>query len=249
MKDNPIFTEEMLKDAAKGMDPNSLQYKRDILNMELDAVGTMYTVRDYNKLTEVDYTKYDRYITIKDIGESISSTVFLTLAVYYNQEEKRRELHALDMYHHINRDLDDIQKKSPIDYINDYTKYIQNQIEKFGGKHPEKILFDGTDQLFRDIRANLRDNNLGQHTPKRVDKDELETRIYRMQSLLFQGLLKISQNNCQLVIDELSNADYDANYYERTGKLKRLEVFTEYGHQDTLAALEYGSTYYKFLVK
>lgn len=249
MKDNPIFTEEMLQDAAKGMDPNSLQYKRDILNMELDAVGTMYTVRDYNKLTGVDYTKYDRYITIKDIGESISSTVFLTLAVYYNEEEKRRELHALDMYHHINRDLDDIQKKSPIDYINDYTKYIQNQIEKFGGKHPEKILFDGTDQLFRDIRANLRDNNLGQHTPKRVDKDDMETRIYRMQSLLFQGLLKISQNNCQLVIDELSNADYDAAYYERTGKLKRLEVFTEYGHQDTLAALEYGSTYYKFLVK
>lgn len=249
MKDNPIFTPEMLEDAARGMDPTSLQYKRDILNMELDAVGTIYTIRDYNKLINVDYSKYDRYIIVQDIGESISSTVFLTLAVYYNWDENRRELHIIDMYHHINRDLDDIQKKSPLDYVEDFSMYINNTIDKMKGKHPEKILFDGSDQLFRDIKASFRKNNLSQHTPKRVEKDDLQERIYRMQSLLFQGLLKVNMNKCSLVIDELGNADYDEKHYERTGKFKRLEVFTEYGHQDSLDALEYGSTYYKNLIK
>ena len=49
---------------------------------------------------------------------------------------KRRnqwELHILKEYHHLNDKLNDLQKKSPLNYISDYINFIKEAIELFNG--------------------------------------------------------------------------------------------------------------------
>jgi PBSX family phage terminase large subunit len=245
--DNPVLDAEMIDMIKASYDPNSVSYKRDIEGLETDPEGALYTIRDYNEI-DIDISQYTRYITLLDLGESVSATAFTLAAPYYDKERNQWELHILKEYHHLNDKLNDLQKKSPLNYISDYVTFIKEAIELFRGKHPEKILFDGTDQVLRDIQKELRQNKLGQHVPKGVDKDKNEDRIYRQQSLLYQAKLRFNKN-CKKSIEDMRNATYDEKVYERTGVINRKEDFNDLGHGDLLDNIDYASTFYKFLVK
>ena len=153
----------------------------------------IYTIKDINILNDFDKSNYKRYVTVCDIGESSSSTVFLLGSPYFNREVNQWELHILKSYWHLNNAVNEIQKKSQIDYIKDYVKFIQEAVDIFK-VHPEKILFDGTDAFFRDLQRELRMNQLGQHTPKRVSKEEIKDRIYKGQTWLHLGKLRFHKS-------------------------------------------------------
>lgn len=246
--DNPVLDEDMIETIKASYDPNSVTYKRDILGMETDPDGALYTIHDYNIIEDVDFSKYTRYITLMDLGESISATAFTMAGITYNSAKGRIEMHILREYLHLNNSVNDLQKKSPLDYIDDYVTFVQESIDIMDGLHPEKILFDGTDQTFRDIQAELRKRSLGQHTPKRVSKDKEEERITRQQSLIYQGKIKIS-GACPLTIEDIRSAVHDEKVYESRGIIKEKEDFTHIGHGDLRDNLHYASTYYKGLVK
>lgn len=246
MFDNPIMTEEMIIDAARGLDPNSTKYKRDILGLRVDPESSLFTVRDYNILNTIDFSNYNKYMVVIDIGESRSATAFTLAAPYYNKEKNQWELHILKEYHHINDSVRDIEKKSQLQYIDDYVAFIKECISIFD-RHPNKILFDGTDAFWRDLVKKLRENGLGQITPKRVTKETDEERIYRGQSWLYQEKFKIYKG-CTKTIEDFKTAEYDSKKYESSGKLTRKDDYTATGHGDTLDNCEYLMTQYKKLI-
>jgi len=244
LDDNPILDAEMIADIKASYDPMSTAYKRDILGQESDPAGALYFVRDYNILqSPVNFKDYKRYVTVVDIGESASSTTFLMGAPYFNIDKSQWELHILREWNHINDSVNTFQKQSHLQYIDSYIKFIKECIMLMDGKHPDKILFDGTDQFFRDLFTAMKQQELGQHTPKRVTKDEEEERINKGQSWLYQGKLKFHKS-CELTIQDFTNAENDDKVYERTGKIVTKEVFNEVGHNDRLDGTSYIMTYY-----
>ena len=89
----------------------------------------------------------------------------------------------------------------------------------------------------------MRQQELGQHTPKRVTKDDEETRIYRGQSWLYQAKLRFYKE-CKLTIQDFTNAENDDKVYERSGKIVTKEEYTIDGHNDRLDGTNYIMTYY-----
>jgi len=179
MFDNPAMTEEAIERAKAGKDPNSVFYKRNILGFRVDSEGTLYTVRDYNILEEsqVNFKDYQRYITVADLGETKSGTVFLVAGLIFNKEEKRLELHILKEYQHLNMSLNEFQRKSGSQYAADYAKFIAECREIFG-RVPEKVLYDGSPDFFFDLKKELIKQGLGGLTPKFIpDKSNEEDRI------------------------------------------------------------------------
>lgn len=244
--DNPILDEETIEQIKASYDPTSVSYKRDILAMESDPEGAVYTLREYNRIKVDDLTKYKKYSTVIDPGESISATAFQAGFVVFNEDKKQFELHIIKEYHHINKKLNDIQKKHTLDYIDDYVKFILECVDIFG-TWPENILYDGTDQFARDLKKKLIQNNIS-IKPKYVVKEEEEERIYMGQSWLHQGKLRFD-NNCIKTIEDFTNIEYDEKAYERTGKMSRKEEYNDYGHHDMLDCSDYLMTWYKKIIK
>lgn len=247
LHDNPILTNDMIENIMASYDPTSTAYKRDILGLEANPEGSLYTIRDYNVLKDINFKDYKRFVTVVDIGESASSTTFLMGCPYFNNEKTQWELHIVREWNHINNSVNEFQKKSPLQYIDDYILFIKQCIELMDGKHPDKILFDGTEQFFRDLRKHLKEQELGQHTPRRVTKDPEEERIYKGQSWLYQGKLKFYKE-CKLTIEDFTNAENDDKVYERSGKITTKEEYNKDGHNDRLDGTNYIMTYYTTIV-
>lgn len=167
---------------------------------------------------------------------------------YFNKDKSQWELHIVREYNHINNSVNEMQKKSSLQYIDDYIIFVKECIELMDGVHPEKILFDGTDQFFRDLRKHMREQDLGQHVPKRVTKDKDEDRISKGQSWLYQGKLRFHKG-CELSIQDFTNAENDDKTYERTGKITTKEEFNTDGHNDRLDGCNYIMTYYTNVIK
>lgn len=237
--DNPIFTEEEIYQIVAAYDPESVSFKRDILGQFADPTQGLYRVRDYNIINsaKIDTTTYNEYFTVCDMGESLSATVFLLGALYWNREKGQRELHIIKEYHHINRNLPNSQKVSAIEYSEQYATFIKECVEFMNGRYPSRILYDGTNEDFRNIDRALKQNGI-QITPKYVIKLVEEERIKTLQSWLYQGKLCIS-NKCQQVINNLKDATHDPRVYENTGQIRTLETFTEEGHLDALDGTVY----------
>lgn len=237
--DNPIFTEEEIYQIVAAYDPESVSFKRDILGQFADPTQGLYRVRDYNIINsaKIDTTTYNEYFTVCDMGESLSATIFLLGALYWNREKGQRELHIIKEYHHINRNLPNSQKVSAVEYSEQYATFIKECVEFMNGRYPSRILYDGTNEDFRNIDRALKSNGI-QITPKYVIKLVEEERIKTLQSWLYQGKLCIS-NKCQQVINNLKDATHDPRVYENTGQIRTLETFTEEGHLDALDGTVY----------
>ena len=242
LEDSPVMGEKQIRELYSLHPVGSFYYNSKILGIPGYVDGLMYNIKDINIIRDFNSQNYKRYITVCDIGESSSSTVFLLAAPYFNTDLNQMELHILKSYWHLNDDVNDIQKKSQLEYIKDYVKFIQESIDIFK-IHPEKILFDGTDAFFRDLQKELRSNQLGQHIPKRVSKEEIKDRIYKGQTWLHLGKLRF-HSSCEKVIQDFSSAIYDKKKMENSGKIDRKEDYTEIGHNDGIDATEYSMTYY-----
>lgn len=236
--DNPIFTEEDIRQIKAGYDPESVAYKRDILGMFADPTDSLYRVKDYNILTpsSINIKDYGEYYTVADFGETNSATVFLLGAFYWNNVDKQRELHILKEYHHINKLLPENQKLSLNEYIDAYVEFIKESIV-YMKKLPARILYDGGDETYRNIRRTLLKNSI-QLTPKYVLKPPDEERIKTGQSWLYLGKLRFA-SNCQQAIGNFRDATHDNKHYERTGEIRTLEVFNDLGHLDALDGVNY----------
>lgn len=237
--DNPIFTEEDIRQIKAGYDPESVNYRRDILGQFADPSQGLYRVRDYNVLDskQIQTSDYNEYFVVADMGESLSATVFLLGALYWNNNSKQRELHILKEYHHINKKLPDSQKLSSTDYAEEYVKFIKDCILYMNGKYPSRILYDGTHEDMRNINKALKQNGI-HITPKYVLKLKEDERIKTTQSWLYQGKVRIN-NYCRQVINNLKDATHDEAIYERTGQIKTKETFTDEGHLDALDCTSY----------
>jgi len=134
LRDNPILTEDMIEDIMASYDPTSTAYKRDILGLEANPEGSLYTLREYNTLNIVNFKDYNRYVTVVDIGESSSSTTFLMGCPYFNIDKGQWELHIVREWNHINNSVNEFQKKSPLQYIDDYIQFIYECINLMRGK-------------------------------------------------------------------------------------------------------------------
>ena len=237
--DNPIFNEEDIENIKAGYDPESVNYKRDILGEFADPTQGLYRVRDYNILDadKINTNIYGEYFTVCDMGESISATMFLMGCLYWNNQEKQRELHIIKEQHHINQNLPNTQKKSPDEYAEDYAQFIKD-CAKYMNKLPTRILYDGTTQDARNIDKALKKNKISSITPKYVIKLEETERIKTIQSYLYQGKLRVG-SNCTHCKEDLSNATHDEKFYENTGQIRTLNVYDEHGHLDALDDIAY----------
>ena len=236
--DNPIFKPEDIEQIKAGYDPESTAYKRDILGQFSDPQESLYRVREYNVLDplKIDYKGYGEYYTVVDFGESLSATVFALGGLYWNSETKQRELHIIKEYHHINKNLPDTQKLSPNEYAKEYANFVRDCTETMG-KLPSKILYDGTQEDYRNITKELRQVGI-QITPKYVIKQKDDERIKQGQSWLYTGKLRFA-SNCTNAINNFKDATHDAKYYEQTGEIRTLEIYNEVGHLDLLDAIMY----------
>lgn len=238
--DNPIFTDEDIRQIKMSYDPESVNYKRDILGQFADPTEGLYRVRDYNILNSalIDVKTYNEYFTICDMGESISSTTFILAALYWNNIDKQREVHILKEYHHLNATLPDTQKLSPVQYAEEYIQFIKDCMLYMGNKYPSRILYDGASQDCRNIEKALRQHNIQQLNAKYVIKLEEEERIRTIQSYLYQGKLRIS-SNCEHCKQDLADAIHDEKHYQNTGEIRTLSVFNKDGHSDALDCVAY----------
>jgi len=245
MFDNPAMTADAIERAKAGKDPNSVFYKRNILGLRCDPEGAIYTVADYNILNDFNYKDYQRYITVADLGETKSGTVFLACGLIFNQTSKRLEMHILKEYQHLNANLSELQRKSGSQYAGDYAKFISECRELFG-KVPEYVLYDGSPDFFFDLKKELTKVGLPNMNPKFIpDKSTEEDRIYLGQNWLYQGKLRIYKE-CKMTIEDLKASEIDQELYERHAKIARLSVFSkDRGHNDALDAVDYGMLYYR----
>jgi len=249
MFDNPAMTPQAIEKAKAGKDPNSVFYKRNILGLRVDPEGAIYTVADYNIIKDFKFSDYQRYITVADLGETKSGTVFLAAGIIFNEEEKRLEMHILKEYQHLNANLTEFQRKSGSQYAGDYARFILECRELFG-RTPERVLFDGSPDFKFDLKKELIKNNLGNLSAWFIpDKSTEEDRIYLGQNWLYQGKLRIF-NKCVMTLEDLRASEIDQELYERRAKIVRLSVFSkERGHSDAMDALDYAMLHYKYLIK
>jgi hypothetical protein len=76
----------------------SFYYNSKIVGIPGYVDGLMYNIKDINIIRDFNSQNYKRYITVCDIGESSSSTVFLLAAPYFNTDLNQMELHILKSY-------------------------------------------------------------------------------------------------------------------------------------------------------
>lgn len=236
--DNPIFSQEDIERIKAGYDPESVSYKRDILGMFADPMDSLYRVKDINLIApeNVNINNYGEYFTVADFGETKSATVFLLGAICWNSLDKQRELHILKEYHHINAPLPETQKLSPNEYVAEYIKFILD-CQEYMGRGPTRILYDGGDEIFRNIRNTLRAHDVST-IPKYVLKLPDYERIKTGQSWLYLGKLRFV-SNCRVSINNFRDASHDEKHYEKTGDIRTLEIYTEEGHLDALDGVSY----------
>lgn len=241
MFDNPIMTPEMIEDAMRGYDKESILYKRDILGLRVDANGLIYKIFPHTIIEDLDLSKYSQYICVADFGETISATYFGCFALFKNKTQW--ELHLVKEFHHINK-ANDTNFKYMENYAEDFTKFISDSINSFNGKFPSAVLYDGTTEMFYRLTTSLRNHHLGNITPKFVVKDDINDRIQMGQNALYLGKFKFYKE-CQHLHNDISIATYDEKKYDTTGKFDRLKDYTLEGHLDAIDSMEYALTWEK----
>jgi len=242
LDDSPYLTPKAIQYIKKGKDPESVYYKRDILGLRVDPSGTLYEVRDYNKINVTDYTIYKSYIVVCDPGETISSTSMIVMGLCYNAERNQPEVHILKEYYHLNNSMNDMEKKTPDIYAGDYVAFTKDAMDMMY-KAPVLMYSDGDSTFINMIRKNMNAHNIGNLVLKYVHKDKLEERVEVLQNILYSGKLRIG-TNCPHCISDLNSSVLDEKKYETTGKILPVKAYDRDGHKDSLDCISYGVNHY-----
>ena len=245
LEDGPNMTPEKIYYLKRGKDPNSIEYKRDILGLRVSAEGAIYDVQDDNILQEYNAEDYTRFITVADPGSAGSATGFIVAGLIFNKDSKQLEMHILKEYYHRNSSNNDVNKKDIIAYTNDYYDFIMTAAREFK-KYPEKIYID-TDRPFYDlvlkkIRLAGKANNIS-FPLKSGAIGSIDARIKQGISLLFQKRLRFYKD-CKRTIEMFKAAQYDPKSYQTEGKLIRLDDPQNNQSVDMIDCTEYAFNHF-----
>lgn len=243
LEDGPVMTPELIKTLKSGKDPNSVSYKRDILGLDCDPDGAMFNFTDDNLLNDYDIKDYLEYIIVIDPGETNSATAISTVGLYFNKETKQKELHVLKEWHHRNNNVPEAQRMTPNQYATRIAEYISDSTNEFK-KLPNRIYLDGTLYFRQLVTRELLKYKIVNQVLYYPIKEKETDRVAPMQNMIYDRRLKIYKT-CVMSIEDLKNAQYDKNAYERTGEIKRLGKFDDLGHGDNIDNIEYAVSHFK----
>lgn len=245
LEDGPNMTAEKIYYLKRGKNPDSIEYKRDILGLRVSAEGAIYEINDEHILQEYNPQDYIRIITVADPGSAGSATGFIVAGLTYNKDIRQVEMHVLREYYHRNASNNEIKKKDIIEYANDYASFIFEAAEIFK-KYPEKIYID-TDRPFYDLvvkrlRAEGKANNIS-FPLKTGAIGSIDARIKQGISLLFQKRLRFHKD-CKRSIEMFKAAQYDPKSYQQEGKLIRLDDPQNNKSVDMIDCTEYAFNHF-----
>jgi PBSX family phage terminase large subunit len=202
--DNPSLTKEQVEDVLKEYDPNSLQYKRYILNQRIIAEDLVYTIYDWNIQKTFNPRDIIDYVISIDVGENSSATSMVAIGITKGNEK----LIVFNEYYHINKNKKGLAIKSYNDYANDAIDFIDRNIKAMNGVRPRQIYIDHSITFQRELREAL--NKRGQYntTFKYAIKDEVEERIKTHINLLWTKKLSFTEN-CTMTLKAFRESQYD----------------------------------------
>jgi PBSX family phage terminase large subunit len=232
MKDNPVMSQTMIAEVLKDYDPESVEYERFILGRRVAAYDTIYRLRDYNVVKDINPRDYVEYVISADPGQNNSATVFILLGI----TKGYKSVDVLREYYHKNADTNRLGIKMPVDYANDLADFIDESI-LYMGKYPAMVYTDLDLTFQRELLQALKKKKMNNITFKGARKEEIEERIRMGISLLYTGKLRFS-DKCEKTIDAFKKATYDPRQSVK-GVYVRLDDPSQGTEIDAIDATEY----------
>lgn len=240
MLDNPVMTEERIKEIIAEYDPDSIIFKRDILGERVSAEGLMYNVRDYNILKAETFNKddYISYVVVADPGENNSATAFCLVGITRGY----RYIDVIMDYNHKNSDKHGLGIKMPQDYVMDYFEFISRG-KKVMGRSPRDVYSD-LDLTFKREYERLQWANGVSDPLRNAIKDEINDRIKTDINLLYTGRLRF-YDNCKHTIESFKTAQYDPKLSDK-GQYVRYDNPTDGTMIDNIDNVEYAIRAFRY---
>lgn len=204
--DNLSLTPDRIEEILAANDPDSPEYKRNVLGLRASGAGKIYMLRPKNFVEgQIFRAKYFRYIIVADPGTSASETAFLLAAL---TNDKVPELHILNEYAHTNNMENLASQKADIDYVYDLFNFIR-ECEDIMKMPPWKIIVDVAAVPFiREYSRNAKLNKIIYPLTPSV-KRPINERIKSGKTLQYSGRLKYHKIGAQKTISEFEDAEYD----------------------------------------
>ena len=205
-KDNLSLGEDRIQEIVAMSDPESPEYKRNVLGLRASGVGKIYRLTKENFLHgQIERARYFRYVVVADPGQNKSETAFLVAAI---TNDKIPELHILHEYTHINSDLAPEQAKSELDYVYDFFAFIK-EAEQITQMQPWKILVDPAATSFiREYNRNAKVNGIYSTLASAV-KNKIDERIKMGITLQYSQRMRFHSHGGQRTAQEFEAAEYD----------------------------------------
>lgn len=238
LEDNPAFNKEKIEEIKNRYDPDSVFYKRYVLGLRIVAENNIYSIRDYNIINSFDVNDYINYIIVCDQGETVSSTAIVLIGFH-----KDKKLDILKHYKHRNADnANNPNFKFSTDYANDLADFVNDSIDLFNGRYPERVYIDRSESFWRECKITFNNKRINNSIISYVLKNNISERIKSGINLLYREKLRFF-NKCDDVINDFKKAQYDPKESNK-GILTRLKEYDDSGHNDFIDAVEYGFTHY-----
>lgn len=240
MLDNPIMTQERIDEIITEYDPDSVDFKRDILGERVAAEGIMYKVKDTNIIKSFNPNDYYVYVVVADPGVNHSATSFILLAITLDC----KNIDVLASYYHKNSEKEAMAIKMPTDYALDYMEFIKYGINLMG-KPPIDVLSDLDLTFIREFERLKYQHGLGGiNLNQSFKKDQVHQRIKLGINLLWKDRLRFSVKAPD-VIEAYRTARYDEKEKDK-GNYVRYDNPKEGTMIDPIDAVEYGITRLRF---
>lgn len=242
--DNLSMTKERIEELMIASDPESADFKRNILGERAAGAGKIYRVRNINLLEgTIIRSRYARYIIIIDPGQTASETAMIAMAM---TNDKIPEIHILNEYSHTNNSEAYSDMKSETDYAYDSFAFIKES-ERMLGFQPWRIIVDPAAISFiREYNRNAKLNGIYYPlTPGK--KREIDERIKIDIALLFTGRLKFHKFSGQKTKFEFEDAEYDEKKSMK-GKYERLDDPSHGKQIGLIDCTEYGIEEFAYFI-
>lgn len=219
--DNMSLTPERIEEILLTNDPDSPEYKRNILGLRASSAGRIYNLTKAKNFIkgQIHRATYFRYVIVIDPGTSASETAMILAALTNGRVP---ELHILNEYAHENNMESLTTQKSDTDYAFDAFQFIK-ECEEIMGMPPWKIIVDAASVSFiREYNRNARINGVVYPLNPSI-KGTIDERIKNGKALQFNGRLKFHEIGAQKTIAEYESAEYDEKK-SINGKYERLDA-------------------------
>ena len=163
------------------------------------------------------------------------------ICLRYQPKKGNYAIDILKEYYHLNDKQTGFNVKMMPDYAHDLAVFKQECYNLFG-KYSVAVIIDESIEFYRNVKIEFSKMGLGYQSVIKPIKEDDETRIRQISSLLYSGQLNIYEE-CKHCIQDLQVACMDPKAAER-GEIKIFNDYTTDGHQDSLDDISYGLAYY-----